>query len=575
MTRSWVFSTLQLALLSSTLVEAGTLHPIAHRENHKQSQEDFDHNTASLVQQGQCREYLGLGHTTESTSTCENKCGDMVKKAEETGNITSVGCMGLQGTPTYTDPKGDDYMIGRCLCDPPIVDFIFHEVLVALPAIAEIGCSILFGAFDLVLEVGAAAIPGVGEMTVGMKAGIQAAKTITENGQDASSFIKWFDSPCGHSKYTDMVDKIFNPLSSVPDDVVPGLGCKGKKCPGKNDDKGPKTDKEHDQSSTRKNDQTSTRTNDQTSTRDSFSLTNKQTQTTETKSSGTATKFMTTTAKPSTTAAVTSQITTTSQTSTKGNGTSIKLKLSTLPTRTTSSQPLSSSTDVCKLEKAKRGDDLNVRTVNQLHMSRWKGNTYTAFDPVRQPIMNPCVVRRYAERGYVQINNLQPSFRGVVLVSALFIPNLGVFVGSKPRGANGNEAEVTRALYDKASQEFPPWPIFTEGRREPTASTPSASDYYHAEDQVLIDGGAAYYATLSDEDRDRFDQYALGTMSAEERNTFNPFPPGTYIVTWGRYRRNDPLTNGQAGVRPPCEGDSLSLPCQTLLQEFKIPFATS
>ena len=67
-------------------------------------------------------------------------------------------------------------MIGRCLCDYTLVDIIFEEVWIALPAIAEIGCSILFGAFDLVLDLGALAIPGVGEMTVGMKAGIHAAK---------------------------------------------------------------------------------------------------------------------------------------------------------------------------------------------------------------------------------------------------------------------------------------------------------------------------------------------------------------------------------------------------------------
>ena len=240
MIRSWVFSTLQLALLSSILAQAGALHSITQRENHKESQEEFDHNTASLVQQGQCRAYLALGHVTESTSTCESKCGDMAKKADETGKTTSVGYMGLQGTPTYTDPKGDDYMIGRCLCDPPLVDIIVDEVLIALPAIAEIGCAILSGSFDLVLELEAAAIPGVGEMTVSMKAGIQAAKTITEHGQDVSSFIKWFDSPCGHSKYTDMVDKIFDPSNNVPDDVVPGLGCKGKRCPGKNDNKNPR-----------------------------------------------------------------------------------------------------------------------------------------------------------------------------------------------------------------------------------------------------------------------------------------------------------------------------------------------
>lgn len=103
----------------------------------------------------------------------------------------------------------------------------------ALPSIAEIGCAILFNALDKVLEIGAVAIPGVGaEMDVGMKSAVQAAKTVAENGQDASSFIQWFAKPCGGSKYVGMINKIFDPLSNVPDSAVPGLGCRGKKCPG-------------------------------------------------------------------------------------------------------------------------------------------------------------------------------------------------------------------------------------------------------------------------------------------------------------------------------------------------------
>ena len=208
--------------------------------------------------------------------------------------------------------------------------------------------------------------------------------------------------------------------------------------------------------------------------KDSLSWTITRTQIAKTKSSGVA--------KPSTAAAVTSQITTSSQTSRSRNRTSATPKLSTLSTRTTSSRPFSSSTDACKFGKAKRGDDLYVRTVNQLHMKRWKGTTYTAFDPARQLAMDPCVVRRYAERGYVQIENLQPSLNGIVLVSALFILNLGVFVRSKPRGARGEEEETSVALYFKAKKEFSPWLLYLEGRGDRTGPSPSPTDDYHAED---------------------------------------------------------------------------------------------
>ena len=73
-----------------------------------------------------------------------------------------------------------------------------------------------------------------------MASAVKAAKTITENGQDASSFIQWIANPCGSSNYTAMIDKIFDPLSAVPDSVMPGLGCKNKKCPGKPKESGAK-----------------------------------------------------------------------------------------------------------------------------------------------------------------------------------------------------------------------------------------------------------------------------------------------------------------------------------------------
>ena len=77
-------------------------------------------------------------------------------------------------------------------------------------------------------------------MNVGMKAAVQAAKTVAENGQQTSSFIRWFAKPCGEGKYVDKINKIFDPLSNVPDSVVPRLGCKTKKCSGSKKEPGEK-----------------------------------------------------------------------------------------------------------------------------------------------------------------------------------------------------------------------------------------------------------------------------------------------------------------------------------------------
>ncbi|KAI4176196.1 MAG: hypothetical protein LQ346_007938 [Caloplaca aetnensis] len=590
--KSWGILALQLLHVFPLFVDAVTLDSTGQLETRerRKSQEEFDQVTTSLRDQGACRQYLRTGMTLTSVSTCDKKCGDLVKKAQEAGEYTSLGCV-AGGTPTLTDPQGNDYEIGNCVCDAPIVEEIFDDVLMALPAIAEIGCSILFGAFDLILNIGAAAIPGVGPaMTVGMKAGVQAAKTIAENGQDASSFLKWFDSPCGHSKYTDMIDKIFDPLSNVPDTVVPGLGCKGKKCPGKKDPKdgkeeGPesKTDKKEDSPSTKTANQPSTTKDDATSSeKTKTSSKSAQPDTTSTQASTTAsgllsskTELSMTTTRPSTTTSLTKATTSGTNTntglsSTRPDGSSSssstvnptsltsdgRPSLTTLDTSTRSRTSLSSTssavpTDACDARRTKRSVDLVGRNPNNLRMSNWSGTTFHGSVTVRQARMCEADVRAYAERGYNQIRNLN-GWNGVVMVSALFVPDVGVFVASKPRGINAvNDQEVVAEFQRRVSREFPAWDVATTGReiQDPTESV-KLIEYLHSEDLALLDGGNAY----------------CRARNVRDRSKIAAFPARTHMVTWGRYDSDD----GAAGVRPPCSGGKLSVPCSAVLSRLKV-----
>lgn len=152
----------------------------------------------------------------------------------EEGEYASLGCI-ADGTPTLPVPQGNDYDIENCVCDAPIFRYITNEVLTALKANAEIGCSILFGAFDLILNIATAAIRDVGlAITVGMEEGAHAANTIGKNGQDASTFAQRFETPCGDSNYMEMIDGTVDPLRNVPDSDFFGVCCKGKMCSGRN-----------------------------------------------------------------------------------------------------------------------------------------------------------------------------------------------------------------------------------------------------------------------------------------------------------------------------------------------------
>ncbi|MCJ1361949.1 hypothetical protein MMC16_001050 [Acarospora aff. strigata] len=237
--RSWIVPALLVIEWPFTVDTAlvGPVQYLGPRQG-RETKQQFDQTTESFTQQGLCRFYLSPNRGPKGLEICAPKCGDLVKKAQKAGDTTSVSCVtGGMNIPTHTDPDGNQYHPGKCVCDIPILEELVIDVLMALPAIAEIGCAILFNALDKVLEIGAMAIPGVGAtMNVGMKAAVQAAKTVAENGQGASSFIGWFGKTCGKGKYVNMINKIFDPLSNVPDSVVPGLGCKSKKCPGRKKD---------------------------------------------------------------------------------------------------------------------------------------------------------------------------------------------------------------------------------------------------------------------------------------------------------------------------------------------------
>ena len=104
----------------------------------------------------------------------------------------------------YHDSEGSAYTIGECQCDIKVLTQIVDTVVIALPAIAYIGCQLLFGAFQLVLEAGISFIPGGAGLSAGMRAGIQGAKTVAENGFDAPFFGSWFSGACGaEPKYPD------------------------------------------------------------------------------------------------------------------------------------------------------------------------------------------------------------------------------------------------------------------------------------------------------------------------------------------------------------------------------------
>lgn len=157
---------------------------------------------------------------------CNDHCGGKVNQA--------VGCnAGSSGPPpVYTDPDGSKYNPGVCVCDIKFADWIWHEVAIALPIIADFACQLLFNAFDDILQLGMEAVPGLDAVetaNLGMRIAVTGARAIDAKGLGTSAFSGWIGSSvCGINKYTAEVDEIFPPLIGRP-------GRGGKRPP-----KGPK-----------------------------------------------------------------------------------------------------------------------------------------------------------------------------------------------------------------------------------------------------------------------------------------------------------------------------------------------
>jgi hypothetical protein len=126
------------------LVNSRSIEVEFERRQNKETQTEYDQTSVALNQQGACCSFASsdAALTAKCLATCQGKCGDLAKQDAQNDKISSVTCLAMPGPgiPSYTDPDGNAYIIGECLCDIPILDQVIEDVIMALPAISEIGC---------------------------------------------------------------------------------------------------------------------------------------------------------------------------------------------------------------------------------------------------------------------------------------------------------------------------------------------------------------------------------------------------------------------------------------------------
>jgi hypothetical protein len=167
------------------------------------------------------------------------------------------------------------------------------------------------------------------------------------------------------------------------------------------------------------------------------------------------------------------------------------------------------------------------------------GQTYYDFIEMKGvKTLDKSIIEDYASQGY---NQIKAQFQNeVVIVNAQFIPDIGVLVGSKPRGQS-----AVSSLLKTADEKVPAWDAAVEGR-EHSDGNQDLENLLHAEDHTIIKGGEMY----------------AKKMGLQKMNANVKFPKGSWAASWGKYTANDKKGNT---LKAPCGANSkLSVSCMNV-----------
>ncbi|KJK62625.1 hypothetical protein P875_00095142 [Aspergillus parasiticus SU-1] len=196
--------------------------------------------------------------------------------------------------------------------------------------------------------------------------------------------------------------------------------------------------------------------------------------------------------------------------------------------------------------------------------TRWKGETFYHFIEAKDrnaKDLNANEIKSLAKKGYELIKD-KFNFNGNVIVSALFIPNLGIAVGSKPRG-NGiadellGKSHIVGRRFDHVEVWFKKYWTIVYNREIIDDKCRKTEDNLHAEDLVVIKAADEY----------------LKQQKKSEWGTRLNFPQGTHVVSYGKYDSSDK----SVGPKDPCgwtKETKSTVPCKNVLHELGIDWST-
>lgn len=187
---------------------------------------DFDHRTDLKnrpAHEVMCVIYKIPPVGWTGSAQCRETCKEFIQDAEDEGRTTNYGCLGFwPGTDEipWENLHGKEIAYGNCNCDNWLVNYFADTIIEALPAIAQIGCTILMSALKLVIDIGTTLFAPGRIITAGLDMALTAAELVNwyyHESEDPAGAFDWWLWPCGGDDLVpDEIKQAFDILGEVP-----------------------------------------------------------------------------------------------------------------------------------------------------------------------------------------------------------------------------------------------------------------------------------------------------------------------------------------------------------------------
>lgn len=186
------------AVLPDTKDQESTM---VRRENRQETWDQYHKTNDWMAKQGMCRSKIDPTDR-DILWPCRQFC-------PEGSSVTCFGRWAGTSSTAFTNPNGERWTYGECLCENPLADAIIDFTMEGLEGVGPITCAVWFEALKLGAEIGTSLIPGAGPAIKAAKFAIKSAKFADTMG-GKSWWTEFIENTCMIDNWDFDISKAFD-----------------------------------------------------------------------------------------------------------------------------------------------------------------------------------------------------------------------------------------------------------------------------------------------------------------------------------------------------------------------------